>query len=89
MEVSSRIGKKHCFAIDDLSISLQFAVLACGVFLFFGAHNLLQETMMMVPGFHFGVMLGYMEVFGYAMRVIVVCVLTMGTSLLLGSSIFF
>jgi adenosine 3'-phospho 5'-phosphosulfate transporter B3 len=49
---------------EDLSPTLQFTVLACGVFLFFGAHNYLQEAMMNIPGFNFGVMLGYMEVFG-------------------------
>ena len=49
---------------DSLSPTLQFVLLSCGVFLFFGAHNYLQEAMMTVPGFKFGVMLGYMEVFG-------------------------
>lgn len=78
MEVSSRVGIKNWLDIDGLSPSLQFAILACGVFLFFGAHNLLQETMMNVPGFHFGVMLGYMEVFGYAMRACGFVVLAMG-----------
>jgi adenosine 3'-phospho 5'-phosphosulfate transporter B3 len=44
--------------------SIQFSLLACGVFLFFGLHNLLQEAMMNIEGFKFGVMLGYMEVLG-------------------------
>jgi hypothetical protein len=87
MEVPSRIGVKSWFDINGLSISLQFAILACGVFLFFGAHNLLQETMMNVSGFHFGVMLGYMEVFGYAMQRFGLVVLVICASLLLESSL--
>jgi hypothetical protein len=51
--------------LDNLTPSVQFSVLACGVFLFFGCHNYLQEAMMNVPGFKFGVMLGYLEVLGY------------------------
>jgi len=49
---------------DSLSPSVQFGVLACGVFLFFGLHNLLQEAIMAVPDFKYGVMLGFMEVLG-------------------------
>ena len=59
-----QIVAKEISGIELLSPPLQFAVLACGVFFFFGVHNLLQEAMMNVPGFNFGVMLGYMEVFG-------------------------
>ena len=59
-----QIVAKEIPGIEGLSPPLQFAVLACGVFFFFGVHNLLQEAMMNVPGFNFGVMLGYMEVFG-------------------------
>jgi hypothetical protein len=44
--------------------SVQFSLLACGLFLFWGLHNLLQEAMMNIEGFKFGVMLGYMEVLG-------------------------
>ena len=51
-------------ALDSLSLPLQFAVLGGGVFFFFGIHNVLQEAIMKVPGFNFGVMLGYMEVIG-------------------------
>lgn len=50
--------------LDALSPTLQFSLLACGVFCFFGTHNILQEAMMKIPGFEFGVMLGYMEVVG-------------------------
>lgn len=50
--------------LDQLSPTMQFSVLAVGVFLFFGVHNLLQEAMMNIPGFKFGVMLGYLEVLG-------------------------
>lgn len=51
--------------IDALSPIQQFLILGCGVFVFFGTHNVLQEAMMKIPGFEFGVMLGYMEVVGY------------------------
>jgi hypothetical protein len=44
--------------LDNLSPSVQFTALSCGVFFFFGLHNLLQEAMMTIPGFKFGVMLG-------------------------------
>lgn len=50
--------------IDVLSGPMQFALLGTGVFFFFGIHNILQEAMMKVPGFNYGVMLGYMEVIG-------------------------
>jgi adenosine 3'-phospho 5'-phosphosulfate transporter B3 len=53
-------------SIDTLSPAAQFLVLGCGVFLFFGIHNYLQEAIMAVPDFKFGVMLGYMEVLGVA-----------------------
>jgi hypothetical protein len=51
-------------AFESFSPPLQFTILGCGVFLFFGLHNYLQEAMMNIPGFQFGVMLGYMEVLG-------------------------
>jgi solute carrier family 35 (adenosine 3'-phospho 5'-phosphosulfate transporter), member B3 len=51
---------------SQLSSSAQFAVLVAGVFLFFGIHNYLQEAIMNVPGFEYGVMLGYFEVIGVA-----------------------
>jgi adenosine 3'-phospho 5'-phosphosulfate transporter B3 len=50
--------------LDSLTPPIQLTVLACGVFFFFGIHNILQEAMMKIPGFNFGVMLGYMEVVG-------------------------
>jgi len=49
---------------ESLSRSVQFGVLVMGVFVFFGTHNVLQEAMMKLPGFNYGVMLGYMEVVG-------------------------
>jgi solute carrier family 35 (adenosine 3'-phospho 5'-phosphosulfate transporter), member B3 len=58
---SSRMSRQ---VLDTLPASIQFAILGSGVFLFFGIHNILQEAMMKIPGFNFGVMLGYMEVFG-------------------------
>ncbi|GKY90423.1 hypothetical protein MPSEU_000016100 [Mayamaea pseudoterrestris] len=51
---------------DGLSPTVQFAILSCGVILFFGLHNYLQEAIMSVSGFRYGVMLGYMEVLGVA-----------------------
>lgn len=49
---------------ESLSDPQQFALLSLGMFLFFGAHNVLQEAIMKVPGFSYGVMLGYLEVLG-------------------------
>lgn len=49
---------------EELSSPVQFSFLAAGVFLFFGIHNFLQEAIMAIPGFQFGVMLGYLEVLG-------------------------
>jgi len=57
-------GPNNRRGLDSLSPPIQFAALACGVFFFFGIHNVLQEAMMKIPGFNFGVMLGYMEVIG-------------------------
>lgn len=53
-------------AFDGLPMNFQFAVLVTGVFLFFGIHNFLQEAIMHVEGFTYGVMLGYFEVAGVA-----------------------
>ena len=53
--------EKH---FDRLDKPAQFGLLVGAVFFFFGIHNLLQETMMAIDGFNFGIMLGYMEVFG-------------------------
>lgn len=50
--------------LDQMGTTTQFSVLAGGVFFFFGIHNYLQEAIMHIPGFKFGVMLGYLEVFG-------------------------
>ena len=49
---------------EEMSTPMQFSILVGGVFLFFGVHNYLQEAIMAVPNFQFGVMLGYLEVFG-------------------------
>lgn len=53
-------------AFEALPPNFQFAVLVAGVFLFFGIHNFLQEAIMNVKGFSYGVMLGYFEVAGVA-----------------------
>lgn len=62
-------GSQHRFVhfeqkFEALGKTAQFVMLVGGVFLFFGIHNLLQETMMSIDGFKFGIMLGYMEVLG-------------------------
>ena len=49
---------------EQLGTPIQFLILVGGVFFFFGIHNLLQETMMSIEGFNFGIMLGFMEVLG-------------------------
>jgi len=57
-------SKRRSLNLESLSPTAQFVVLAGGVFFFFGVHNLLQEAIMAVPGFEYGVMLGFMEVLG-------------------------
>jgi hypothetical protein len=57
-------AKEWSGSFEHLGKTQQFAVLAVGMFIFFGAHNVLQEAMMKVEGFTYGVMLGYMEVLG-------------------------
>ena len=44
----------------------ELIMLSLTMFICFGIHNLLQEAIMKVPGFTFGMMLGYMEVLGVA-----------------------
>lgn len=51
-------------SFEQLTAPVQFFILATGVFFFFGIHNYLQEAIMSVEGFQFGVMLGYLEVLG-------------------------
>jgi hypothetical protein len=58
---NNNIVNDHWF--ERLNTPLQFCVLASGVFFFFGIHNYLQEAIMNVEGFQYGVMLGYLEVF--------------------------
>lgn len=55
--------KKKSF-IDSLPPTPQFLFLTFVMFVFFGTHNVLQEAMVKMPDFKYGVMLGYMEVFG-------------------------
>mmetsp|Transcript_37076 Transcript_37076/g.56964 ORF Transcript_37076/g.56964 Transcript_37076/m.56964 type:complete len:373 (+) Transcript_37076:56-1174(+) len=64
METRSEVNRSEKKGFDALPEHVQFGLLASGVCLFFGTHNLLQEAMMKVPGFNYGVMLGYMEVLG-------------------------
>mmetsp|Transcript_16697 Transcript_16697/g.23666 ORF Transcript_16697/g.23666 Transcript_16697/m.23666 type:complete len:386 (+) Transcript_16697:159-1316(+) len=49
---------------ESLTSSQQLALLSLGMFVFFGAHNILQEAIMKIPGFTHGIMLGYFEVVG-------------------------
>ena len=49
---------------ETLSSPIQLSVLVSGVFFFFGIHNYLQEAIMSVHNYRYGVMLGYLEVFG-------------------------
>jgi len=49
---------------NSLSKSIQLILLTVGMFIFFGTHNILQEAIMKLPDFNYGVMLGYMEVVG-------------------------
>ena len=45
---------------------VKFWFLAIGIMFFFGCHNYMQELIMTLPGFKFGIVLGYLEVFGVA-----------------------
>lgn len=56
--------KEWSGSFEHLGKTQQFAILTVAMFVFFGAHNVLQEAMMKVEGFTYGVMLGYMEVLG-------------------------
>jgi adenosine 3'-phospho 5'-phosphosulfate transporter B3 len=49
---------------EMMSSNTQFAILGSAVFVFFGIHNYLQEAIMNVPGWNYGVMLGFFEVLG-------------------------
>lgn len=49
---------------NHLPKPFQLALLIIGMFVFFSTHNLLQEAMMKLPDFKYGVMLGYLEVVG-------------------------
>ena len=55
---------KQMHWFETTSTPVQLAALATGVLFFFGIHNYLQEAIMSVPNFKFGVMLGWLEVFG-------------------------
>ena len=48
----------------SLPSTYQFALLAGSMIILFSIHNVLQEAIMKIPDFKYGVMLGYMEVFG-------------------------
>lgn len=60
---SSSTTNEKSTGVMLISPRVEFLLLSGTMFLFFGIHNILQEAMMKVPGFH-GVMLAYMEVFG-------------------------
>jgi len=50
--------------LDSLPVTHQLLILSLAMFTFFGVHNILQEAISTLPGFSYGVMLGYMEVIG-------------------------
>jgi len=50
--------------LNTLPSTQRLAILSVAMFMFFGAHNILQEAIMGVPGFKNAVMLGYFEVVG-------------------------
>lgn len=49
---------------ESLSSTNQFALLSMSMIVLFSIHNVLQEAIMKIPDFNYGVMLGYMEVLG-------------------------
>jgi len=51
-------------AFNSISSTQQLVVLSVIMYTFFGMHNLLQEAIMEIPGFKYGIMLGYLEVLG-------------------------
>jgi len=53
---------QHIF--KSLSSTNQFALLSISMIILFSVHNVLQEAIMKLPNFKYGVMLGYMEVLG-------------------------
>ena len=55
-------SQNNATEVDSQSNTL--LILTLCMFFFFAIHNLLQEAIMNLDGFHFGVMLGYMEVLG-------------------------
>ena len=57
-----RDGEKD--ALVDESNVTQLVVMLLGMFVFFGLHNILQEAIINLPEFEYGIMLGYMEVIG-------------------------
>ncbi|KAL7542462.1 hypothetical protein ACHAXR_012315 [Thalassiosira sp. AJA248-18] len=61
---NNNIGSILSNKIEILPRPIQFVVLACCVFFFFGIHNVIQESMINTEGFTFGPMLGWMEVLG-------------------------
>lgn len=54
--------EQHIF--KSLSPTTQFTLLAVSMIILFSIHNVLQEAIMKLPNFKYGVMLGYMEVLG-------------------------
>jgi len=63
-EIDLGVAKRKTSFIDSLPPTPQFLFLTFFMFVFFGTHNILQEAMMKMPNFEYGLMLGYMEVFG-------------------------
>lgn len=59
---STRTTPKSTLSLSSSNKELLF--LSIIMFICFGIHNLLQEAIMKIPGFTYGMMLGYMEVLG-------------------------
>jgi len=52
--------------VSTLIEAKESIILTLSMFFFFAIHNLLQEAIMGIDGFEFGIMLGYFEVLGVA-----------------------
>mmetsp|Transcript_30370 Transcript_30370/g.29267 ORF Transcript_30370/g.29267 Transcript_30370/m.29267 type:complete len:102 (+) Transcript_30370:557-862(+) len=55
---------KNASFFERLSEAKKLMIVTCFMFIFFGLHNIFQEAIMKIPGFEYGVMLGYFEVLG-------------------------
>ena len=61
---NTAVSKEANDLFGSIPKNTQLILMTLGMFVFFGTHNILQEAITKLPGFHYGVMLGYMEVLG-------------------------